>query len=241
MTDPTALGKLYLSFELDWIYVPPILLFWKAAILAPAVFIERDTFPQLAGVATAQFLFAVFLFVTEPSISPVVDLMYKLGAAHQMLLLGVLSLNTRQQYVGSTDLGPLSVGITATYLALCFGIFVGITILPILKKILEQRRVVQLLSTLGMHYSQAIGMYVVPMRQPLYVETLALALRAEKPHAESADQQLNPRGCGPSKNPLSRLSVGVFETGRSVAASTSSDVRRQGQVVERDLDFEVPE
>ena len=180
VTDPTALGKLYLSFELEWIYVPPILLFWKAAILAPAVFIERETFQQLAGVAAAQFLFGLFLFVTEPSISPVVDLMYKLGAAHQMLLLGVLSLNRRQLYVGSTDLGPLSVGITATYLVVCLGIFIGITLMPVLKKSLDQRRVVRLFESLGMHYSQAISMHVVPLRQPLFTEVSSVPYYATR-------------------------------------------------------------
>ena len=187
VTDPTALGKLYLSFELNWIYVPPILLFWKAAILTPAVFIERDTFQQLAGVASAQFLFGLFLFVTEPSISPVVDLMYKLGAAHQMLLLGVLSLNTRQMYAGSTDLGPVTVSITATYLVVCFGILVGITLVPVLKKSLDQRRVVQLFDSLGMHYSNAISMYVVPYRQPLFSE-LASVPYGEPKHSSAASE-----------------------------------------------------
>ncbi len=56
LTDPTALGKLYLSFELYWIYVPPMLLFWKVAMLVPAVFIERNTFEQTVGISVVQFL-----------------------------------------------------------------------------------------------------------------------------------------------------------------------------------------
>ena len=189
ITDPTALGKLYLSFELNWIYVPPILLFWKAAILAPAVFIERNTFPQLAGVAAVQFLFGVFLFVTEPSISPVVDLMYKLGSAHQMLLLGVLSLNTRQLYEGSTDLGPLTVAITATYLLICIAIFAGVTLVPVFKGMLEVRRVVRHFDSLGMYYSQAIGMYVVPRSQPLFSESAST--QCENHPALGLDQTVN--------------------------------------------------
>jgi hypothetical protein len=172
VTDPTALGKLYLSFELDWIYVPPILLFWKAAVLAPAVFIERNTFQQSVGVATAQFLFGVFMFVTEPSISPIVDLMYKLGAAHQMLLLGVLSLNTRQQYVGAADLGALSVAITIVYLLISVAMLAGVTVIPTLQQTLHERRITELLAGFGMPYSKTTGMYVVPSTaRALFVDT----------------------------------------------------------------------
>jgi hypothetical protein len=198
VTDPTALGKLYLSFELDWIYVPPILLFWKAAILAPAVFIERNTFQQSVGIAAVQFLFGVFMFVTEPSISPIVDLMYKLGAAHQMLLLGVLSLNTRQQYVGSTDLGALSVGITATYLVISVAMMAGVTLIPVIQEVLERERITELLARLDMHYSKATGIYIVPSRErKLYTENTE--------ETDAGPQGSHTEECSASEVPVSLL------------------------------------
>ncbi len=46
-------------------------------------FLERNTFQQSVGIAAVQLPFGVFMFATEPSISPVVDLHYKLGVANQ--------------------------------------------------------------------------------------------------------------------------------------------------------------
>jgi hypothetical protein len=167
VTDSTALGSLYLSFELEWIYVPPVLLFWKAVVLAPAVFLERGSFQQIVGVAAAQFLFGVFTFVTEPSVSPVIDLMYKLGVAHQMLLLGTVALDTRQRYAGEVELGLLGVGITLTYLFICVGVVVVVAAMPD-RSIFQRQRLVKLLDSLGMHYSVNTGMYIVPCDRELF-------------------------------------------------------------------------
>ena len=169
-TDPTALGKLYATFELEWIYVPPIMLFWKAALLLPAIFIERGTFGQMVGVAAVQFLVGLFLFLTEPSISPLVDMLYKLGGAHQMLLLGLLALNRRQQYVDGTRLDKGCIALTATYLVICLLATAISTALPIVRRHLERRRVSKVLVKLGMQYTGTTGLYVVPNRKILWAD-----------------------------------------------------------------------
>ena len=170
ITDPTALGRMYHTYELQWIYVAPILLFWKAAALAPVVFIERNSFNQLLGTAIVQFLFGVFLFVTEPSISPTVDLIYKLGATHQMLLLGTMSLERYQEFVsgGKSSLATVSIGITAVYLFLCMMCMGLATFLPILMTQLQKKKATVFLQKMGMQYSATTAMYVVPSLELSY-------------------------------------------------------------------------
>ena len=74
-----------------------MMLFWKAALLAPVVLIEQNTFVQMLGISCVQFVFGVFLFVREPSIFLMVDLKKSFGAEHQMLALGIMALNVYLQ------------------------------------------------------------------------------------------------------------------------------------------------
>ncbi len=176
VTDPTALGKLYLSFKPNWIYIPPIMLMWKAIVLAPAVFIERNTFEQILGISIAQFLFGVFLFITESNISPIVDLTYKLGAAHQILLLGLLSINTRQAYAGATDMGAACIALTLTFLAASAVIFLMMTLMPVIRNAFDTRRAKQLCDEFGMHHAKSTGLYITPRPQAFFAGHLELAV-----------------------------------------------------------------
>ncbi len=168
-TDETVLGKLYQSYEMDWMYVTPIMVFWKAAMLVPVVFIERKTFSQLVGIVAVQFLYSAFIFITEPSISPIVDLMLKLGAAHQMILLGILGLDVNQRYRGGAQLDLVALCVTLTYLVLAGLCMIFSTVLPVFSRLLEKRQAAKLLQQMGMQYSETTGMYVVPAKEPIYV------------------------------------------------------------------------
>ena len=168
-TDPTALATLYNTFELRWLYVPPILLAWKVVLLLPPVYIESGSFMQSVGVAVVEFLYGVFIFWTEPAISPLVDAMYKIGAAHQMIFLGLQSLNVYFTYQNNgTDLTNGMVATTACYLAFCLACVGYAKIAPAVKAAVHQMRITSLLSDLGMQYSAAVGLFIVPSKDPLF-------------------------------------------------------------------------
>ena len=222
-TDPTALGKLYATFELEWIYVPPIMLFWKAALLLPAIFIERGTFGQMVGIATVQFLVGLFLFITEPSISPLVDMLYKLGGGHQMLLLGLLALNRRQQYVGGTKLDNACIALTSTYLVICILATVIDSVLPVVRGHLELRRVGKVLVTLGMQYSGTTGLYVVPSQKEPWVDA--------PDDLEEADAPRKAAGIPESKLPVDVVMVVV---------NSKPDVSNVNEWSDGDVDEPIP-
>jgi hypothetical protein len=88
-----------------------------------------------------------------------------------MLLLGILALNTRQRYLGEADLGLVAVAITMLYLIASAGVFVFVTMLPVIRTVLTQRRVSKLFSRLEMHYTQATGLYTIPSTEhPLFTK-----------------------------------------------------------------------
>ena len=61
-TDQTALGALYKSYELEWIYLPPILLAWKVVLLLPPLFAESGSFEQSIGIAIVEFCYGISFF-----------------------------------------------------------------------------------------------------------------------------------------------------------------------------------
>jgi hypothetical protein len=160
-TDPSALGEMYKSFELKWIYVPPLLLAWKVILLAPAVFLELGSFEQHVGVAVAEFAYGMFLFITEPAIPPMVDLMYKVGATHQMVFLGLQAFDTHMRYHGRGSLTSGMVALTFAYLVLCFCCMTWGKIAPGIHAALRQHRITEFLARVGMHSSSSTGLFVV--------------------------------------------------------------------------------
>lgn len=168
LTDPTALGKMYTSFEMEWLYVPPIMLFWKAALLAPAVILEKGSFNRMLGVAVVQVSFGIFLFLTDASISPLVDLMYKLGVAHQTLILGMMAIDQNQHYTGGARLEKGAILVTLIYLALGGLCTLHTTVLPILMGVWEEKKITELLEKLGMQYTESTNLYVVPADEPIF-------------------------------------------------------------------------
>jgi hypothetical protein len=219
-TDPTALGKLYAVFEFDWIYVPPVLLLWKAVLLIPVVFIERGSYEQLLGIALAQFSFSVFIFVTEASSSPLVDVMQEIGAVHQMLLLGLLAINTRQNYAGDTDLSSAIVTLTVLYLAVSAMLLSSVTAEPVIRKLVEDRRIKALLASFALPYSTATNMYVVPSTlHQLVVDTGVIgSLQSSDAVAQTAANPASEE----DENPVTMKEV----TGESTARRRST--RRDG-------------
>ena len=156
---------MYKTFELKWIYLPPLLLGWKILLIFPPVFLEKDSLSQAAGIAAVQIAYALFLFVTKPSTLPLVDFMMKLGAVHVLLVLGCLTINVRQQYKQGQQLDSAMVGITFAYVAVCTLCTIYNSVLPAIRDMYQMKRITNLMETLGMQYSSSTSLYVVPAEQ----------------------------------------------------------------------------
>ena len=167
LTDSSNLGKLYKTFELKWIYLPPILVGWKVLLIVPAVFLEKDSLTQYVGIGLVQLAYALFLFVTKPSSLPVVDFMLKLGALHALIIFGLLTVDVRQQYEGAQSLDNTMVMISSVYLVICSACVVYSSVVPVLRAAIQKHRITQLMEKFGMHYNNSTGLYVVPAEQPL--------------------------------------------------------------------------
>ena len=162
-TDPTAMSSLYKSFELEWIYVSSVLIAWKVVLLIPPVFAESGSFEQSVGIAVVEFSYGLFIFATQPSIAPMTDLMFKLGAVHQMLFLGLQNLDTYFRYHKGSggSISTAMVGTTVGYLLLCLLCIVWTKIAPIVLSIRERKKIGRLLNELGMHYSSSTSLFCV--------------------------------------------------------------------------------
>jgi hypothetical protein len=161
-SDPTVMGTLYKTLSFEWLFMSPIILAWKVIIIIPAVFLPSNSFEQRVGVASAQFAFTVFIFFTSPFISPIVDAMYRLGCVHQLLFLGVESLNHISKYEGQGGLQNVMITITLTYLVLAVVLMFWTNIAPVVQQILDTKTTTSILEKLGFQYSLTTSLYVVP-------------------------------------------------------------------------------
>ena len=179
-TDPTALGTLYKSFEHQWLYVPPLILAWKVILLIPPVFIENGSLGQAIGVAVVEFSFAVFMFITSPSVNAIVDWMYKLGAIHQMVFLGLQNINVYLGYHRQPDVNRYLVATTLIYLIITAVFIVYSKIAPNVKAALETSNITDLLERLGMQYTEATGIFLVPRNEDLVVASPIAVASSQK-------------------------------------------------------------
>ena len=162
-TDPTALGTLYKSYELRWIAVPPVLLYWKIALLMPPVFAESGSFEQSIGIAVVEFCYGLFIFVTQPALAPMTDLMFQLGAVHQMIFLGLQNLDVYYRYHHGAK-GSISfalVGTTLGYLCICVMCIIWSKVAPAVQSARRREYIGKLLVDLGMQYSANTSLYRV--------------------------------------------------------------------------------
>jgi hypothetical protein len=168
--DPTALGTLYKSFEFQRLYVPPIILAWKVVLLCPPVFMENGTLGQAIGVAIVEFSFGLYMFVTAPSINAVVDWMYKLGAVHQMLFLGIHNVNVYLTYNRRPSAAGYLVATTLIYLLVTAAVIIYSKVAPTVKVIRETSTLNNVLELLGMQYTEMTGIFVVPRSDLSFTE-----------------------------------------------------------------------
>ena len=119
-SDASAIASLYRHLRFEWMYLSPVLLAWKIVLVCPVVLLETQSFAQLVGVSVAEMTFGLFIFSTNPFISPIVNIIYKIGSVHQIMFLGILSLDTVSRFDSPRgSLAKWLVSLTACYLALC--------------------------------------------------------------------------------------------------------------------------
>jgi hypothetical protein len=168
--DNTALGTLYKSFEFKWLYVPPIILAWKVILLSPPVFLENGSLGQAIGVAVVEFSFGLFMFITAPSTNALVDWMYKLGCVHQMLFLGLHNVHVYLTYHHRGDLEGYMIATTIVYLVVTLLVVVHAKLEPTIKALLEVRTLSNILTKLGMQYTEKTGIFVTPSAEIEFFE-----------------------------------------------------------------------
>ena len=161
-TDPTVLATWYRTFEYRWMGVPPILLAWKVGLLVPPVFIPQNTFGQSVGIALMEAGYGLFLILTEPSIAPVVDMMYKIGITHQMFFLAFQNLDTHYRYHGRGSLAPEMVATTSIYLLACLACILWSKIAPAILNQRHAARTEKFFRSVGMRFSGSTALYIVP-------------------------------------------------------------------------------
>jgi hypothetical protein len=162
-SDTTQLAALYESFTMRWIFVAPLLLLFKLILLAPVVFTEPESLTQLACMAGAEGLYFLFVFGTEPYMSPVTSLTVRVGSIHQLLIVGMVSLHMVEVFHGNRD--GLATPMLATSTAYVAFVVVELALLQAVPGVLERRHAAQLRATLGrlgLHPSKSATLYVAP-------------------------------------------------------------------------------
>ena len=164
-TDFTVLGSLYKCFSLRWMLIAPMLLVWKAALLAPPVFIETGTIGQSVGVAMVEISFGAFWFIANPCIVPSVDAMYKVGIVHQMLFLGLQNIDVHVRYHGKGSTGIAMVILTALYLVISIGV-IAWTKSGAVRHVLKRKQTSAMLKRFGVRDLDAATFFVIPRVAP---------------------------------------------------------------------------
>ena len=160
-TDNTALASLYQDFVFERFYISPVLLAWKVVLMSPPIFLETNSFSQLAGCAAAEFLFAIFMFTLSPAISIVINGVYRLGCVHQMIFLGLLSLDNYRRYHGQSSVELYMIGVTVAYLAVCVAVIVVIQLKPPIEETIFRHKMRRTLRRCGIPYSAFCPMYMI--------------------------------------------------------------------------------
>ncbi len=135
--DDTQLAGLYESFAMKWIYMAPLLLFFKVVLLVPVVFTEPESLLQLALMATAECLYFFFVFLTDPYLSHVTALTVRVGSIHQLLIVGMVSLHMVEVFNGNREgLTSVMIATSACYLAF---VVVELALLQIIPIVMQKR------------------------------------------------------------------------------------------------------
>lgn len=164
-TDPTALASMYDAGYYHWLYLAPLLTLWKAIALIPAVFSEPGGFPQRIGIALVELFMGVFLFSTKGQMDMIVNISFRLGSIHQLIILGLdnLQIVASHKNQDKSVYEQMMVATTATYVLICLGILLSTVLLPVLQNSIDKHAVKKFLTKQGCVFTQGTGLYLDPL------------------------------------------------------------------------------
>jgi len=164
VSDESVLSLLYDQLTPEWIFFLPMMLLLKLVLVIPPIFFEPDSWNQMTGVVCAELLFAVFVCSTTPYMSPWVDLLMRIGSAHQLMILGIQAFNSiaLAQNRDSTNLENAMTATTAIYVLCCIGVFVALSVYPNVKGALLEKKQRETLLKFGLCATGLSGLYLLP-------------------------------------------------------------------------------
>ena len=163
-SDDSAMSALYNHvLPLRLAFFPSFLIF-KLGLLLPVILLSPNTPEQLIVVAAMELAFALFTVLSSPYLSPWLDVLSRLGCAHQLILLALQSWYSIEKLEGTASVihhcGSWMIVTSAIYLGfvLCFAL--GIALKPLLYTHLQQRRRRQVLEKHGLSIAPTLPYFV---------------------------------------------------------------------------------
>lgn len=123
-TDTSAASYLYRIVSYEFMVFMPMMLLFRAVIVVTIVMSFSDPFMSHAIVAAAEVGF-MLLLCWGGFVSPMVELVYRLGSVHQLLVFGMHCLDVVHRYEhGKTKFGTWMVCVTLVYILFCVACFI---------------------------------------------------------------------------------------------------------------------
>lgn len=161
--DSSSLQYIYQYIEFEYLTLPSFLLLYKIAVVVPTVFIT-DLFWQIAVSGCVEVFFGVFIFWSEPYVSPWVDTMYRAGSVHNIALIGLGSINVMLVRENSLfDLAIIITLVTVVYFCFVVGLLFGTVIWPTIATILTKMSVQRHMLRIGMRTIELTSLFLNPL------------------------------------------------------------------------------
>ena len=186
--EDSALSTLYNQLLPHRMAYLPFTLLFKPILLCPAIFIDPNTTSQLIGIAVVEGCYAIFLLCTSAYISPFVDLLNRIGSAHQLLMFGFVS----WYQIG----GPASrwlIGFTSIYLCFACLFVICVALKPVVSAHVGRRHRLRLSISFGLPPATAAPLYVAGVVEDDFI-------------VRDSSSQLTHAGRGARRRCLRRLS-----------------------------------
>ena len=162
--DESFLVHTYKTLEYEWMTFSPLLLVYKLILLCPLTFIEANTFSQMAAVCCVELLFGIFIFWSQPYLNPWVDTMYRAGAVHSVVLLGLTCWHLVLQANGdSSGLGLSMLVCTSIYMCFVVLMLLLTVVWPMVSYGVQQLRVESQLQRIGLRSKDLSSLLLNPL------------------------------------------------------------------------------
>ena len=177
-TDFSRMAVTYKVVKFSALFVPPLLVAYKVAVVAPAVLLEAGSLDQRIAISAVELLFSVIMFATNAFITPFVTLTFRVASIHQLFVLGMSAASAVYKYDTGKDLGTGIIAITFIYIIFNVVVLVLTVIWPILTVLLAKRRAKKLVTEHGYEYSQGMALWVDPIAHDAELKEIEDALNA---------------------------------------------------------------